>query len=155
MNKYWLGHINNCPLRIDFLEIMSEALPLEFYSETNKTKENFLCDIYLNGVYDSFDITLKYGYYPLPYVKEIFIIDWKNGFGYNRSSIHLEYWDDKWKIRKEIKISNPALSTRKNTKTDYTVRKDQLYPEIIDYFKILDNNLGKNLLRSYNLNKLI
>jgi hypothetical protein len=150
MNKYWLGHINNCPLRIDFLKIISEALPLEFYIETNKTKENFISDIYLNGVYDSIDITLKYGYYPLPYVKEIFIVDWKNGFGYNRSLIHLEYWDDEWKIRKRI-----IGYSKKIISGDYIIGKDQLYPEIIDYFKILDNNLGKNLLRSFNLNKLI
>ena len=56
---------------------------------------------YIKHDYDSIDLTLHYIYYPLPYVKEIFIKDWKGGWETEQSYLHLEYWDDKWRVENQ------------------------------------------------------
>ena len=174
MNRHRQGYIDNCPLRNDFLEVLCTALKINYCQETARKEEKFMLDI--KSGRDSVDLTLHYIYYPLPYVKEIFIVDWKGGWETEQSSLHLQYWDGKWKVRKSIlKTECPDTQHYKKSKREisessfrpvtyierrlqngenYTSDND-IIKEIIQYFDHIDSVVAKSLLRSYNLNQLI
>ena len=181
MNRHRQGYIDNCPLRTDFLEILSAALPIDYAQQTAIEKEKFT--VYIKHDYDSIDLTLHYIYYPLPYVKEIFIKDWKGGWETEQSYLHLEYWrglsDDKWKVRKSIMKSEwidrkqgngtPYKESKKErlesstyiekklqNGENYTSVDNDIMKEIIQYFNDIDcPDLSVKMLRNYNLSKLV
>lgn len=164
MNKHRQGYIDNCPLRNDFLEVLCTALKINYCQETARKEEKFMLDI--KGGRDSVDLKLHYIYYPLPYVKEIFIVDWKGGWETEQSSLHLEYWDGKWKVRKSIlktewidcKQGNGTPykeSKKERLESHYTLEGNDIIKEIIQYFDYIEPVVSKSLMRSYNLNQLI
>ena len=149
MNRHRQGYITNCPLRNDLLDILSSALSSLKYSEhTAKEKEEFMLFTKNDG--DAIDLTLHYIYYPLPYVKEIFIKDWKGGWETDQSFLHLEYWDSKWSIRKSTLLNKQRLENNS------TLEGNDIVIEIINYFNDIDYlDLSKKMLRDYNLSKLV
>lgn len=156
MNRHRQGYITNCPLRNDFLDILSSALSSLKYSEhTSKISEKFL--VYTKNNTDSVDLEFNYIYYPLPYVKEIIISDWKGGWETDQSFLHLEYWDYKWKIRKSIlKVSDKqGESFKERIKVDSYLEGNDVILEIINYFNEIDPSISKSMIRNYNLSKLV
>ncbi len=147
MNRHRQGYIDNCPLRTDFLEILSAAFPINYSQHTAIEKEKFMVDI--KGGYDSVDLKFNYIYYPLPYVKEIFIVDWNGGWETEQSSLHLEYWDGKWRVRKSIKNKGERLES------NYDLEGGDIIMEVIQYFNDIDPGSSGKMLRSYNLSKLV
>ena len=169
INRHRQGYIDNCPLRTDFLEILSAAFPINYAQHTAIEKEKFT--VYIKHDYDSIDLTLHYIYYPLPYVKEIIIKDWKGGWESEQSYLHLEYWrglsDDKWKVRKSIMKSEwidrkqgngtPYKESKKERlESNSTLEGSDIMKEIIQYFNDIDcPDLSGKMLRNYNLSKLV
>jgi len=174
MNRHRQGYIDNCPVRNDLLEVLCTALKINYCQDTARKEEKFT--VFIKDNRDSIDLTLHYIYYPLPYVKEIFIVDWKGGWETDQSYLHLQYWDGKWKVRKsimetewidrkqsngtpykEIKRERSEFSTyierRLQQGENYTSDND-IFKEIIQYFDHVDSVFAKSLLRSYNLNQL-
>lgn len=158
MNKRYQQYNKDCYLRNEFLDILSGALPIKYGRDTAKSKEEFHS---LYAGFDLFDISVHYIYYPMPLVKEFYITDWKDGFDHDRSSIHLEYWNEQWRLKKFIiKRNKPEfnglafVSKKERIESDDIITKDQIFPEIIKYFQDVDPNIAKQLLRSYNLNIL-
>lgn len=147
MNRHRQGYIDNCPLRTDFLEILSAAFPINYSQHTAIEKEKFMVDI--KGGYDSVDLKFNYIYYPLPYVKEIFIVDWNGGWETEQSSLHLEYWDGKWRVIKSIKNNGERLES------NYNLEGGDIIMEVIQYFNDIDPGSSGKMLRSYNLSKLV
>ncbi len=164
MNRHRQGYIDNCPLRTDFLEILSAAFPINYSQHTAIEKEKFMVDI--KGGYDSVDLKFNYIYYPLPYVKEIFIVDWNGGWETEQSSLHLEYWDGKWRVRKSIMktewIDRKQLngtpykeSKKERLESNYNLEGGDIIMEVIQYFNDIDPGSSGKMLRSYNLSKLV
>jgi len=158
MNKRYQQYNKDCYLRNEFLDILSGALPIKYGRDTSKENEKF--DSLFQG-FDLFDISLHYIYYPMPLVKEFYITDWKDGFDHDRSSLHLEYWDKQWRLKKTIvtkaKPLNTGLllvSTKERVESDDLISKEKIFPEIIKYFQEVDPNIAKQLSRNYNLNIL-
>ena len=148
MNRHRQGYITNCPLRNDLLEILSSALLLKYGEHTAKEKEEFM--LFTKNDSDAIDLTLHYIYYPLPYVKEIFIKDWKGGWETDQSFLHLEYWDSKWSIRKSTLLNKQRLENNS------TLEGNDIVIEIINYFNDIDYlDVSKKMLRDYNLSKLV
>jgi hypothetical protein len=176
MNRHRQGYIDNCPLRNDFLEILSGAINIK---NGEHTREKEVITYYIKNDSDSIDLTLHYIYYPLPYVKEIFIKDWKGGWESEQSYIHLEYWNGKWKIRKSImktewidrKQGNgtPYKESKKErleystyiekklqSGENYTSVDNDIMKEIIQYFNDIEcPDLSRKMMRNYNLSKLV
>ena len=158
MNKRYQQYNRDCYLRNEFLDILSGALPIQYGRDTANAKEEFKS---LFKGFDLFDVSVHYIYYPMPLVKEFYIIDWKDGFDHDRSSLYLEYWDEKWRLKKCIvKRSKPEfkgtsfVSKKERTELEDIITKDQIFPEIIKYFQDVDPQIGKQLSRSYNLHSL-
>ncbi len=148
MNKHRQGYIDNCPLRTDFLEILSAVLPIDYAQHTARETEKFMVDI--KSGYDSLDLKFNYIYYPLPYVKEIFINDWQGGWGWEQSYLHLEYWDGKWRVKKSIKNNGERLES------NYNLEGVDIMMEVIQYFNDIDCPvLSGKMLRNYNLSRLV
>ena len=102
-----------------------------------------------------FDLSVHYIYYPMPLVKEFFIIDWKDSFDSDRSSLHLEYWDEKWRLKKSVIKRRTSVSQEKERiESESIITKDQIFTEIVKYFQDVDPQIGKQLSRSYNLHSL-
>jgi hypothetical protein len=165
MNRHRQGYIDNCPLRTDLLEILSTALPIDYAQHTAREEEKFT--VYIKHDYDSIDLTLHYIYYPLPYVKEIFIKDWKGGWETEQSYLHLEYWDDKWRViksimksewidRKQLNGTPYKESKKERLESNYNLEGVDIIMEVIQYFNDIDcPDLSGKMLRSYNLSKLV
>ena len=150
MNRHRQGYIDNCPLRTDFLDILSDSLPIDYAQHTAIEKEKFT--VYIKNDYDSVDLTLHYIYYPLPYVKEIFIKDWKGGWETEQNYLHLEYWNDKWRARKSIM----KRECTDRFVSDYNLEGGDIVMEIIQYFNDIDCPvLSGKMLRNYNLSRLV
>jgi hypothetical protein len=152
MNKRYQQYNKDCYLRNVFLDILSGALPIQYGRDFANAKEEF------NSL---FDISVHYIYYPMPLVKEFYITDWKDGFDYDRSSLHLEYWDEKWRLKKTIVRKGKPIfnglafvSTKERIESDDLISKEKIFPEIIKYFQDVDPNIAKQLSRNYNLNIL-
>lgn len=150
MNKRYQQYNKDCYLRNEFLDILSGALPIQYNRDTANAKEEF------NSL---FDISVHYIYYPMPLVKEFYITDWK--VDYDRSSLHLEYLDEQWRLKKTIfRKGKPIfnglafVSTKERIESDDIITKDQIFPEIIKYFQEVDPDIAKQLSRNYNLNIL-
>ena len=153
MNKRYQQYNRDCYVRNDFLDILSGALPIQYGRDTAKSKEEFHS---LFAGFDMFDISVHYIYYPMPLVKEFYIIDWKDSFHSDRSSLHLEYWDEKWRLKKSvIKRRLSVTSKKERVESESIITKDQIFPEIVKYFQDVDPEIGKQLLRSYNLQIII
>lgn len=152
MNKRYQQYNRDCYLRNDFLDILSGALPIQYGRDTAKSKEEF------NSIFkgfDMFDLSVHYIYYPMPLVKEFYIIDWKDSFDSDRSYLHLEYWDEKWRLKKSVIKRRTSVSQKKERiESESIITKDQIFPEIVKYFQDVDPQIGKQLSRSYNLNSL-
>jgi hypothetical protein len=158
MNKRYQQYNKDCYLRNELLDILSGALPIQYGRDFSKEKEEFN---FLFQGFDSFDVSLHYIYYPMPLVKEFYIIDWKDGFDHDRSSLHLQYWNEEWKLKKTIvtrskpKFNGLAfVSQRERIQTEDLISKQKIFPEIIKYFQEVDPNIAKKLSRNYNLNIL-
>jgi hypothetical protein len=144
---------------------LSAAFPINYAQHTAIEKEKFT--VYIKHDYDSIDLTLHYIYYPLPYVKEIFIKDWKGGWETDQSYLHLEYWDSKWRVRKSIMKSEwidrkqgngtPYRESKKERlESNYTLEGSDIMKEVIQYFNDIDcPDLSGKMLRNYNLSKLV
>lgn len=153
MNKRYQQYNRDCYVRNDFLGILSGALPIQYGRETARTKEEFQS---LFVGFDMFDISVHYIYFPLPLVKEFYIIDWKDSFDNDRSYLHLEYWDEKWRLKKSvIKRRKSASQKKERIEFENLITKDQIFPEIVKYFQDVDPQIGKELLRNYNLQIII
>jgi hypothetical protein len=155
MNKRYQQYNKDCYLRNEFLDILSGALPIQYGRDFANAKEEF------NYLKRGFDVSVHYIYYPMPLVKEFYITDWKDGFDYDRSSLHLEYWDEKWRLKKTIvRKSKPVFNglafvgTKERIESDDLISKEKIFPEIIKYFQEVDPNIAKQLSRNYNLNIL-
>jgi hypothetical protein len=152
MNKRYQQYNKDCYLRNEFLDILSGALPIQYSRDFSNAKEEF------NYLKSGFDFDVHYIYYPMPLVKEFYITDWKDGFDYDRSSLHLEYWDEKWRLKKTIVRKGKPIfnglafvSTKERIESDDLISKEKIFPEIIKYFQEVDPNIAKQLSRSYNL----
>lgn len=153
MNKRYQQYNRDCYVRNDFLDILSGALPIQYGRDTARSKEEFHS---LFAGFDMFDISVHYIYYPMPLVKEFYIIDWKDSFDSDRSHLHLEYWDEKWRLKKSvIKRRESASQKKERIESECIITKDQIFPEIVKYFQDVDPEIGKQLLRSYNLQIII
>jgi len=163
MNKHRQGYIDNCPLRNDFLEILKPAIQIDFSEQTAREEEKWSIytkvDKYLSsslfGEEDTIDIKIRYIYYPLPYIKEITISDWKGGWSHECSYIKLEYWDGSWILGKSV---NKVLDTKRERKVEEhtKISKDRVIPEMIEFFNDLGFiTISKTIQRQYNLNQLV
>ncbi len=152
MNKRYQQYNRDCYLRNEFLDILSGALPIQYSRDTANAKEEF--NSLFKG-FDMFDLSVHYIYYPMPLVKEFFIIDWKDSFDSDRSSLHLEYWDEKWRLKKSVIKRRISVSQEKERiESESIITKDQIFTEIVKYFQDVDPQIGKQLSRSYNLHSL-
>lgn len=149
MNKRYKDYNRDCYLRNELLDIISSVFQLKYSRDCGKNFEKFTVYNLSTTAYESYDITQQYTYYLLPLVSELFIVDWKNDFEFKKSFFNLRYRDEKWNLSTSIVVQN--IRQESNS----IITKEQIFPEIIKYFQLVDPEIGKQLLRNYNLKILV
>lgn len=139
----------DCYTREEFYQIISGVINYRPISRDSGQKEHFT-DFEVKD--DSLDFTLWFIFYPLPLVKEIFIKNWCGGWESDQSSIHLEYWDDQWKMRRVLRFEQP---TKRLEEVVEIITKEDIFPQIIRFINHIDEEKAKKLLRNYNINQLV
>ena len=130
----------DCYDRSHFYTILFEGLgnfvPIE--SKHGKDKFTFFIEN------DTLDFTIWYRQYPETnkMIKEIFIINWAGGWEHRQQSLHIEYWDNVWKIKSLSKGTEKIIS------------KEEIFPEISKFIMRFDEGRSKLLNRSFNMTKI-
>jgi hypothetical protein len=136
----------DCFTRKYFYNILSGEFIIKSYDSGQK--ETF-SDFDIKD--DSLDYTIWNIFYPLPLVKEIFIKNWAGGWESDQSSIHLQYWDKQWKMRRILKFENP----KRLEEIEKIITKNEIFTEIIQFIEHIDSDKSKQLLRHFNLSTLV
>jgi hypothetical protein len=139
----------DCYTKDEFRQILSSSIDIRAREFNSGQKESFT-DFQIKD--DSLDFTLYYIFYPLPLVKEIYISNWAGGWESDQSFIHIEYWDNKWKMRRVLKFNKPNKRLEEIKKI---INKEDIFPEIIQFIEHIDIEKAKQLLRNFNLNQLV
>lgn len=132
---------DNCYTREEFYKIISEE-NLIIKSFDSGQKETFT-DYSVSG--DSIDYTIYNIFYPLPLVKEIYVSNFAGGWDHRQMRLHIEYWDNVWKLRENLGKED----------IERVITKDEIFPEIFSFIEIIDESVAKKLLRNYNLSRLV
>jgi len=139
----------DCYNREEFYKILSGAVYIQRMCSSNSGLDRF-SDYDVKN--DLLDFTIWNIFYPLPLIKEIYITNYAGGWESDQSSIHIEYWDNQWKMRRLLKFSDSIKPIMEEVKI---ITKYQIFPEIIQFIKHIDTVKAKQLLRNYNINQLI
>jgi len=135
----------DCYTREEFYEILSESIDLRVRSFNSGCREEF-SDYQIKN--DSIDFTIYNIFYPLPLVKEILIKNWGGGWSSDQCSIHLEYFENRWVMRRVMRGEKIDIS-------DKIITKFEIFPEIIRFIEHFDEEKSKKILRSFNLKALL
>jgi len=140
----------DCYDRSHFYTILFEGLgnfvPIE--SKHGKDKFTFFIEN------DSLDFTIWSTQYPgsNKMIKEILIINWAGGWEHKQQSLHIEYWDNVWKMKSlSRKITQYPHATEGNEKV---ISKEEIFPEISKFIMRFDEGRSKLLNRSFNLTQI-
>lgn len=144
----------DCYTREEFYQILSGAIDICVRSSvsgrdtfwSNHIEEQF-SDFEVKD--DSLDF--KIWFYPHKLVKEIYIKNWAGGWSSDQSSIHLEYWDNQWKMRRILKFEQP----KKLEEVEEIINKEDIFPQIIRFIHHIDEEKAKKLSRHFNLSQLV
>lgn len=139
----------DCYTRDDFFSILSidEIIGHKF---SDSGQKEIFSDYSIKN--DSLDFTIYNIFYPLPLVKEIYIVNWAGGWSSDQSYINLEYfathalYPAQWRMRRVLKPEEVE---------EKIITKDQIFPEIIKFINHIDEEKAKKLLRNFNLNQLL
>ena len=138
----------DCYSREEFYQILSGTIDMRVLSSDSGQKEHF-SDFEVKD--DSLDFTLWFIFYPLPLVKEIYIKNWAMGWESDQSMIHIEYFDNQWKMRRVLKFEQP----KRLEEVEEIITKEDIFPQIIKFIDHIDEEKGKKLLRHFNLLQLV
>jgi hypothetical protein len=144
-------HQQDCYTREEFYKILSGGIDARTRSSDSGQKEHF-SDFEVKD--DSLDFTLWFIFYPLPLVKEIYIKNWAGGWESDQSMIHIEYWDNQWKMRRVLRIYTIEHPKRLE-EIEEIITKEDIFPQIIRFILHIDEEKGKKLLRHFNLLQLL
>jgi len=142
-------HQQDCYTREEFYQILSGAIDMRVRTSDSGKKDHF-SDFEVKD--DSLDFTLWFIFYPLPLVKEIYIKNWAGGWESDQSMIHIEYFDNQWKMRRVLKFEQP---TKRLEEIEEIITKEDIFPQIIRFINHIDKEKAKKLLRDFNLNQLV
>lgn len=138
----------DCYSREEFYQILSGTIDMRVLSSDSGQKEHF-SDFEVKD--DSLDFTLWFIFYPLPLVKEIYIKNWAMGWESDQSMIHIEYFDNQWKMRRVLKFEQQ----KRLEEVEEIITKEDIFPQIIKFIDHIDEEKGKKLLRHFNLLQLV
>jgi hypothetical protein len=109
----------------------------KFWKETPKLREEFVLHPknYSDSVKDMYDLTLSYKYLPLPYIDEISLCKFDNGFYHHRLSL---IFDEDKRI---FNCSSYSFVSR-TIETNFEINRDSVIPEIIKFFSKHDPKMA-------------
>jgi len=138
----------DCYTREEFYKILSGGIDAHPRSSDSGQKEHF-SDFEVKD--DSLDFTLWFIFYPLPLVREIYINNWAGGWESDQSMIHIEYFDNQWKMRRVLKFEQ----SKRLEEVEEIITKEDIFPQIIRFINHIDEEKAKKLLRHFNLSQLV
>ena len=149
----------DCYTRDEFFSILSidEIIGHKF---SDSGQKEIFSDYSIKN--DSLDFIIYNIFYPLPLVKEIYIVNWGGGWSSDQSYINLEYfathalYPAQWRMKRFLKhLMGPVSRSTPEEVEEKTITKDQIFPEIIKFINHIDEERSKKLLRSFNLSQLV